>query len=162
MAIVSFEPVFDHQEWVDNVDRVTAGGPNGFNARFNAIVADLNQITQVVQKVDNALERRPASNQLIQTNVTIPAFSVGPPQTGGVADVPLGALLPVNSHVFHQISVRPDVAHLNVQVTWTEVAFVADTGAGAPPLLARMLRLQHRNPSPVTVNVRVLRLEVAG
>src|SRR5262245_54762256 len=126
--IVQFMPTFRHQDWVDTVDRVTAGGVNGFNGRFNALLADLNQLTQVVKAVDDALLVRPPAKTLIETNVTIPAFNAGPPATGGVADVTLGALLPLTSHAFHQVSVRPDAAFLNVQVTWTEVAFVVDTG----------------------------------
>ncbi|UPJ53424.1 hypothetical protein IVB30_20170 [Bradyrhizobium sp. 200] len=155
-AIPPFTPTFEHQDWIDNLDRVTAGGPNGFNGRFNALQTDLNRIVQTFQAVNDALQTRAIVKSLIDTNVTIPAFTGG---TGGTFDVTLGSLLPLTSHVFHQVSVRPDASFLNVQVTWTEIVFVADTGTG-PPLLARMLRLQHRNPNAVTASVRVLRLEM--
>jgi hypothetical protein len=155
--IPQFTPTFEHQDWVDNLDRVTAGGPNGFNGRFNGLQTDLNKIVQIFQAVSDALQTRAVVKSLIDTNVTIPAFLSGP-ATGGTFDLTLGGLLPLTSHVFHQISVRPEPAALNVQVTWMEVTFVADTGVG-PPQLARMLRLQHRNPAAVTASVRVLRLE---
>lgn len=159
MASVSFTPTFQHTDYVDNRDRVQAGGPNGFNARFRALQDDLGKLSEVITQVDGALQQRPAAGTLIDTTVTIPAFSAGPPSTGGVFDVQLGALLPLTSHAFHFVSVRPGAAFLNAQVTWQEIAFAADTGAGAP-LIARMLRLQHQRPIAVTVSVRVLRLEL--
>jgi len=67
--------------------------------------------------------------------------------------------MPITSHAFHQISVRPLPAFLNAPVSWTEVVFVADDLTGGPPKVARMLRLQHTRPSAVTVAVRVLRVE---
>jgi hypothetical protein len=157
MANVSFTPTFHHTNYRDNRDRVQADGPNGFNARFRALETDLSELSTVVKDVDDALQLRPPATKLIDTTVTVPAFNAGPPATGGVFDVQLGALLPLTSHAFHLVSVRPDAAFLNAQVTWEEVTFVADTGAGAP-LMARMLRLRHQRPIAVTVSVRVLRL----
>jgi hypothetical protein len=154
--IATFTPTFEHEDWIDNVDRVSAGGQNGFNSRFNALRADLNQLTQVIKAVDDALQLRPPAQTVIDTNVTIPAFIGG---TGGVIEVTLGALMPITSHAFHQISVRPLPAFLNAPVSWTEVVFVADDLTGGPPKVARMLRLQHTRPSAVTVAVRVLRVE---
>jgi hypothetical protein len=156
-STVQFTPTFEHQDWVDNVDRVTAGGPNGFNGRFNALQADLNQMTDVVKTINTALQARPPSIQLIDTNVSIPAFVAGQPGSG-TRDVPLGGSLPISSHAFHQISVSPDSTALNVAVNWMEVAMAPDTGA-APRVVVRMLRLQHQSPNPVTVAVRVLRLQ---
>lgn len=159
MASVSFTPTFRHTDYVDNRDRVQAGGPNGFNARFRALQDDLGALSEVVTQVDGALQQRPTIGPLVDTTVTIPAFNAGPPSTGGVFDVQLGALLPLNSHAFHFVSVRPGEAFLNAQVTWEEIAFAADTGAEAP-LIARMLRVRHQRPVAVTVSVRVLRLEL--
>jgi hypothetical protein len=159
MANVSFTPTFHHSDYVDNRDRVQAGGPNGFNARFRALETDLSKLSTAITDVDAALQLRPPARTLIDTTVTIPAFNTGPPPTGGVFDVQLGPLLPLTSHAFHSVSVRPDAAFLNAPVTWEEVAFVADTGPG-PPLMARMLRLRHQRPIAVTVSVRVLRLEL--
>jgi hypothetical protein len=56
MADVTFTPTFHHTAYVDNRDRVQAGGPNGFNARFSAIEDDLTTLSTVVGKVDAALD----------------------------------------------------------------------------------------------------------
>ena len=48
MATPPYTPKFQHQEWVDNVDRVSAGGLNGFNVRFLAIQEDLFKLGEVV------------------------------------------------------------------------------------------------------------------
>lgn len=153
-TIAQFDPTFKHEEWIDNVDRVMAGGPNGFNVRFNALQADLVQMAEVVKTLDLALQSRPQAKLLIETNVRIPALVAG--GGGGVRDVTLEPLLPVTSHAFHQISVRPE--QLNAQVWWTELAFRVDN-LGGPPTIARMLRLQHSRPQDVDVTVRVLRIE---
>lgn len=55
MAVVSYNPRFQHEDWIDNVDRVQAGGDNGFNIRFNTIETEFQQLSQVVQKVDGVL-----------------------------------------------------------------------------------------------------------
>jgi hypothetical protein len=55
MAIVSYTPSFQHEDWVDNVDRVQAGGANGFNVRFNAIEGEFQKLGQAVQTIDTAL-----------------------------------------------------------------------------------------------------------
>jgi hypothetical protein len=159
MVDVSFTPTFRHTDYVDNRDRVQAGGPNGFNARFRALEEDLGTVSEVITEVAGALKKRPSTERLIDQTVTIPAFNAGPPASGGTFDVQLGALLPVTSHAFHFVSVRPGSAFLNAQVSWEEVAFAADTGPGGP-LIARMLRLRHQRPIAVTVSVRVLRLEL--
>jgi hypothetical protein len=163
MASVSFTPTFRHTDYVDNRDRVQAGGTNGFNARFRALQEDLGKLSGVItqvddalQQVDDALQQRPTAGTLIDTTVMIPAFTGG---TGGVFVVRLGGLLPLTSHAFHFVSVRPNADVLNAQVTWEEFAFAADTGEGSP-LIARALRLRHQRPIDVTVSLRVLRLEL--
>jgi hypothetical protein len=55
MADVVFNPTFRHTDYVDNRDRVQAGGPNGFNARFRALAADLTTLHDVVTDVNTAL-----------------------------------------------------------------------------------------------------------
>jgi hypothetical protein len=54
MPIV-YSPTFQHEEWIDNVDRVQAAGSNGFNIRFNTIEAEFHSISQIVQLIDTAL-----------------------------------------------------------------------------------------------------------
>jgi hypothetical protein len=51
MADVSYTPTFHHTDWLDRLDRVEAGGPNGFNVRFRAIEHDLRGLTTVVATI---------------------------------------------------------------------------------------------------------------
>jgi hypothetical protein len=51
-----YDPKFQHTDWVDNVDRISAGGANGFNVRFDTITSDLQQLSTVVLQVDAALD----------------------------------------------------------------------------------------------------------
>ncbi len=41
MTIVSYTPTFQHEDWVDNRDRVQAGGSNGFGYDPHFLVPDL-------------------------------------------------------------------------------------------------------------------------
>lgn len=50
-----FTPTFRHTNWVNNVDRIEAGGPNGFNVRYDAIDSDLAQMSTVVGQISGAL-----------------------------------------------------------------------------------------------------------
>ena len=60
MADIVFRPTFVHKEFVDGPDgdRVRAGEPNGFNARFDAIESDLRQLSTVVGQIDAAVDQR--------------------------------------------------------------------------------------------------------
>lgn len=83
MADVIFTPTFHHVNWQDGIDRVEAGGPNGFNNRFNAIGADLNTLSTVVSQIDTAIEdfQAPSVSQLprqLQLNFTPPLRPVPP------------------------------------------------------------------------------------
>jgi hypothetical protein len=52
---LSYTPQFEHLDWIDRVDQVVAGGPNGFNVRFRAIEHDLQQASTVVSDIATAL-----------------------------------------------------------------------------------------------------------
>jgi hypothetical protein len=52
---VSYTPSFTHPDWVDNQDRVQAGGGNGFNVRFHGIEAEFAALQLVVQSINDAL-----------------------------------------------------------------------------------------------------------
>lgn len=52
---IEFTPEFKPTDYVDGVDRVTASGANGFNARFRALQADLNSLSQRVAEINAAL-----------------------------------------------------------------------------------------------------------
>ncbi|MFJ5302588.1 hypothetical protein [Streptomyces sp. NPDC088350] len=56
MADISYGPTFRHVLWEDRKDRVEAGGPNGFNGRFNAIASDLRQLSTVVTDIGGAID----------------------------------------------------------------------------------------------------------
>jgi hypothetical protein len=74
MADVSFTPTFRHTDYVDNRDRVQAGGPNGFNARFSAIQADLTTLSTVVGQVDAELDALGAPTPTQRTLTLTPSF----------------------------------------------------------------------------------------
>ena len=77
MASVSFTPTFHHTPYVDNRDRVQAGGPNGFNARFQAIETDLTSLSSVVTDVDTALDALGAGPPPTQHTLTLsPALTI--------------------------------------------------------------------------------------
>jgi hypothetical protein len=46
---------FQHQDWVDFVDPVQAGGNNGFNDRFHALESEFDLIATAISSVDNAV-----------------------------------------------------------------------------------------------------------
>lgn len=46
---------FQHQDWVDFVDPVQAGGDNGFNERFHALEAEFDLISAAITSVDNTV-----------------------------------------------------------------------------------------------------------
>jgi hypothetical protein len=52
---ISFTPTFEHLAWTDGLDRVTAGGDNGFNARFQLLQADLDRLADTVAEINTAL-----------------------------------------------------------------------------------------------------------
>jgi hypothetical protein len=52
---IDFTPTFAHTDWVDNVDRVEAGGDNGFNQRFHALEDNLETISTTFDDVESAL-----------------------------------------------------------------------------------------------------------
>ncbi|MEU6273014.1 hypothetical protein ABZ871_11470 [Streptomyces populi] len=52
---ISFEPTFKHTPWIDAVDRVAAGGDNGFNIRFQHLEADLGTVGSRFTEVSEAL-----------------------------------------------------------------------------------------------------------
>ncbi|MFL6126302.1 hypothetical protein [Actinophytocola sp.] len=89
MADVSFTQTFHHLDWVDDVDRVRADEPNGFNARFNAIEADLQQLSAVVAQVDAALGQQTGAGERTLTfpPQLRPAWSI---TSSGAANAPAG------------------------------------------------------------------------
>jgi len=64
---ISFKPTFKHVDWVDSIDRVRAGGGNGFNVRFHAIENDLGTIGQVVDAINAQLGGTPVATETTLT-----------------------------------------------------------------------------------------------
>jgi hypothetical protein len=71
MADVSFTPTFTHTPWVDNKDRVQAGGTNGFNVRFSAVENDLQSISTVVGQIDAVLDSLEAGTGPVTHQLTV-------------------------------------------------------------------------------------------
>jgi hypothetical protein len=66
---ISYTRAFQHSpEWIDNVDRVQAGGDNGFNARFHAVEAEFDSIETVVQDIDSAIS---SLGQVVTAPITV-------------------------------------------------------------------------------------------
>ena len=54
-APTGYNRQFQHQDWVDFVDPVQAGGNNGFNERFHAMESEFDLISTAIASVDNAV-----------------------------------------------------------------------------------------------------------
>jgi hypothetical protein len=52
---IVFSPTFKHTDWVDNLDRVQAGGTNGFNIRFQALLTDQAALVGLFNQINAAL-----------------------------------------------------------------------------------------------------------
>ena len=53
MTISYTRSIFSHIDWINRVNRVQAGGDNGFNGRFHGIEAEFDTISGVVGQVSN-------------------------------------------------------------------------------------------------------------
>ena len=90
MADVSYQPTFHHDPWFNNVDRITAGGPRGFNVRFDAIETDLEALSTVVGQIDSALDQvgsgGPGSTAQRRLRVPIQVFGTSTGSFGWITD----------------------------------------------------------------------------
>lgn len=55
-SVNPYIPAFQPPNWVDNVDRVSAGGPNGFNIQFIGLANELTQISNTFAQVNTVLD----------------------------------------------------------------------------------------------------------
>ncbi|MBD0708184.1 MULTISPECIES: hypothetical protein [unclassified Streptomyces] len=86
MTDITFTPAFKHITWVDNRDRVAAGGPNGFNIRFDTLQKDLEALSGVVKKIDTAIKAT-GQQPSVQRKLTVtPAFAPVTPNPGWNVD----------------------------------------------------------------------------
>ncbi len=70
---IDYTRTFQHQDWRDNVDRVQADGPNGFNNRFHALEGEFDKLHDVIHQVSAAIE---TLNSLISRNIVL-SFAPG-------------------------------------------------------------------------------------
>lgn len=95
MVDISFTPTFHNTDFVDGTDRVRAGEPNGFNARFHAIETDLGQLSTVVAQVDTVLSQPVAPTvRRLSLPPVLAAFEGAPPwllTTTGAASATAGS-----------------------------------------------------------------------
>lgn len=54
-AVTGYTRQFQHQDWIDFVDPVQAGGSNGFNERFHALEGEFDLISTAISSVDSAV-----------------------------------------------------------------------------------------------------------
>ncbi|MGW7528521.1 hypothetical protein [Streptomyces sp. NPDC054783] len=94
---ISFTPTFHHTDWIDNVDRVQAGGPTGLNIRFRTLETDLGAVSTAVGRLDAAIAALSVHPPAKATSITLsPALVPVTPSPGwnhdqtGVAVRPQG------------------------------------------------------------------------
>lgn len=86
---ISFQRLFRHTPWTDTVDRVSAGGDNGFNIRFQMLEADLDTIGARFDDVTNSLNSLARGVELeravnvapVLTPVGTPGWDISSPGT---------------------------------------------------------------------------------
>jgi hypothetical protein len=52
---ISYTPQFSHKDWIDFVDSIQAGGPNGINIRMRGIAAEFQALSQVITQINSSL-----------------------------------------------------------------------------------------------------------
>ncbi|MEZ4861773.1 MAG: hypothetical protein R3C14_10710 [Caldilineaceae bacterium] len=82
MANITYTRQFQHTDWQDNVDRVQAGGPTGFNQHFHDIEGDFDALAQVVSLINAALialgqQPPPSATQATIAPALVAASSTG-------------------------------------------------------------------------------------
>jgi hypothetical protein len=88
-APTGYTRTFQHQDWIDFVDPVQAGGNNGFNERFHALESEFDLISAAIASADSAisgLQSAPIALGLtivvgIANGATIPAPAGFDPRT---------------------------------------------------------------------------------
>ncbi len=56
MAVEVYQPDFEHDPWIDNVDLVQAGGERGFNLLFDQIQIEFDKISKAIERIDDFLD----------------------------------------------------------------------------------------------------------
>jgi hypothetical protein len=89
---ISYTRTFSPDDWVDGVDRVQAGGDNGFNGRFHGIEAEFDTISGVVTQVNDQLTTQSGQIASLEQQVSALGGVVTAPVTLGLTPL----MLPFN------------------------------------------------------------------
>jgi hypothetical protein len=92
MTISYTRSIFSHVDWIDRVDRVQAGGDNGFNGRFHGIEAEFDTISGVVTQVNDVVTGQSTQLTSLQQQVNALGGIVRAPVTLGFTPL----MLPFN------------------------------------------------------------------
>jgi hypothetical protein len=143
---IAYTPTFRHVNWVDNVDRITAGGPNGFNVRFDAIDRDLQQASTLVTAIDAAIGQ-PAGGSPGQQTLTVPLN--GSP---GVSITAQGVWRCDNNGAFHPGSTNARTVifvQLPEQIRLVSMRMLGLFPGGAAKITMSLFRIATVGASPV-------------
>jgi hypothetical protein len=147
---ISYTRTFAHADWIDNVDRVQAGGDSGFNGRFHGLEAEFDSISGVVTLVDGQLTTHTGQISALAQQVAALGGIVQAPITIGLTP----QLLPTN----------PDAANTFWSpVYWSTVLVGAPNGSYAKvPLTNPGMTADGVLPLTLPEGVKLLNLSVLG
>lgn len=82
-----YVPKFSHSDWIDNEDRVQAGGENGFNIRFHKLEAEfaalaMNHLNPLIVSLSNSETCLSLIPILAPSDPVQPGTPAPPPSTG--------------------------------------------------------------------------------
>ena len=104
---INYTRTFAHIDWIDNVDRVQAGGDSGFNGRFHSVEAEFDTISGVVTQFDSELTTHTGQISALTQQVSA---------LGGIVQAPITIRL-----VPQMLPVNPD----NPNFSWSQIYWSA-------------------------------------
>lgn len=156
MADISYIPTFRDVPWTDRRDRVAAGGPNGFNGKFNAIASDLRQLSTVVTRIGAAIDTSNAPPPAQQQRLSFtPVLQTTSSPTGGWTYDANGVVRASGGETFGVTNLTlPDGLRLtSVRVVGSIGRNSFGAGGGGVSLVRTPLRLVVPPPAPETLAV---------
>jgi hypothetical protein len=149
MTISYTRSIFSHIDWIDRVDRVQAGGDNGFNGRFHGIEAELDTISGVVHQTDTALTTHSGQITALQQQVAA---------LGGVVQAPVTLGLTPTMQPFN-----PDAANSGWSpMYWSTVVLGNANGSYVKVPVANSGNADGVLPLVLPEGVKLLNLSVLG
>lgn len=140
---ITYTPQFQAPIWQDNVDLVTAGGPNGFNAQFKSLQAEFNVINGIVQQVNTVI------NTFIQTLNNIEATVTSASTTAYTANTTANAAI---------TAARTAIAAANAAIATAKKAIQAVNNL--PPLASLTVTVHHSGA--YVAHCKVTYVDLAG